>query len=105
LTYSDFSNVAPVATVALPDVVSERTVDLSLYFTDANANSLTYSFTNSDEDVLNATLSGTNMTLKNGLFRDGIATITVTAVDPFGSNVKDEFVITFRFFKLHMYTI
>ena len=92
-----FTNEAPTTAVALEDVSGDATLNLTEYFVDANPEqTLTYSVAVSDPNVVNATLEGPILRVRNGLFRDGTATVTVTASDGI-SNVTDAFDATYTF--------
>ena len=96
-SFSVISNQAPTAAVALEDVSGDATLNLTEYFVDANPEqTLTYGVTVSDPNVVNATLEGPILRVRNGLFRDGTATVTVTASDGI-SNVTDAFDATYTF--------
>jgi len=83
---------------ALPDVSGTQVIDLTQYFSDADAHDvLSYSLTVEDPNVVNATmLNATHLSVQNGLFRDGNSLVTVIASDGF-SNASDALNATYSF--------
>ena len=91
------ANRAPVASGTIPDVTtrvgrSATDVDLSGYFTDADADTLTYTVISSN--TAKATVSLSNATLSVTPVAVGTATITVTATDPHGAFATQTFTMT-----------
>ena len=90
-------NRAPTVASAIGDITGmsvgdSRDIALSGVFSDADGDSLTYAVESSDQDVAWAyELQGTLTVLA---VADGTATITVTAEDPDGERVSDQFSVT-----------
>lgn len=86
-------NRAPEAVGTIPDrtVVAGRTttLDVASYFRDPDGDALTYTPSSSNADVATATASGSAVTV--GGVAAGEATITVTARDPDGLEVAQDF--------------
>ena len=91
------TNRAPTVSNAISDISGltagdTREVSLSGVFNDADGDSLTYAVESSDQDVAWAyELQGTLTVLA---VAGGTATITVTAQDPDGSQISDQFSVT-----------
>ena len=91
------ANRAPVANGTIADITkkasdSAATVDLSGYFTDADADTLTYTAVSSD--TTKATVSLSDATLTVTPVAAGTATITTTATDPDGAFATQTFTMT-----------
>ncbi len=71
-----------------------QTVSLSGVFSDADSHPLTFSAVSSDHDVASMWVDGSTLTVVGT--GTGRATITVTAEDPDGNTVSDEFEVTVR---------
>jgi VCBS repeat-containing protein len=97
-------NDAPTVANAITDVTvaedaAPTIIDISSVFADVdiatNADSLSYSVVSSDGTLVNASISGTNLTLTYVAEQSGTATITVTATDANGPlAVSDPFTVT-----------
>ena len=84
---------------AWPDVTGAQTLNLSLYFSDADGfDHLTFTATVSDSSVVTATVDGANLVLENAMSASGTSTATVTVVasDP-DASVADDLTVTFVF--------
>ncbi len=67
---------------------------LAAIFDDADGDELAYTVENDRLDLVSATVDGTNLVLDYGENQHGAATIRVTATDPSGLAVSDDFVVT-----------
>ncbi|WP_419163370.1 Ig-like domain-containing protein [Candidatus Palauibacter sp.] len=89
-------NRPPTATDAIPDVALTMreiaTVDLSLYFTDADGDTLTYSAVTSNPGTAEVSVAGAVLTID--AVAQGTATITATATDPHGLAARQVFNVT-----------
>ena len=90
------ANQAPSVASAIADqsVVSgaSATVDISSTFSDPDNDTLTYTASSDDTAKATVALSGTTLTLTGAA--PGTAKVTVTATDPYGAAVSDEFDVT-----------
>ncbi|WP_446830455.1 fibronectin type III domain-containing protein [Candidatus Foliamicus sp.] len=90
------SNQAPTVASAIADqsAVSgvSATVDISSTFSDPDNDTLTYTASSDDTAKATVAVSGSTLTLTGGA--PGTAKITVTATDPYGAAVSDEFDVT-----------
>ena len=89
-------NRPPVVVDTIPahtvDVGDSVTFDLSAYFDDPDADTLTYSATSSLPGVAGASVSGSTITVT--ALAKGEATVTVTATDTEGLGANQEFTVT-----------
>ena len=95
----DPSNRAPTVAVALADVtiVNEggtRTVFLTGAFSDADGDALTITARSSNEAVATVSVSSDGSSLTVRGVAEGEATVTLTAQDPNGNSVLDDFHVT-----------
>ncbi|MDE2793522.1 MAG: hypothetical protein OXL34_01780, partial [Gemmatimonadota bacterium] len=67
-------------------------MDLSNYFTDPDGDSLAYTATSSNRDVVSLSVSGSTVTVS--AVSQGSATATVTATDPGGLSISQSFEVT-----------
>ena len=92
-------NNSPAVSKEIEDIVmgsntSSKKIKLSEYFTDIDGESLKYSATSSDPDLIKISLAKDDMTLAaNGY---GTSVISVTAVDTMGESVTETFNILVR---------
>ena len=90
------SNRPPAAMDAIPDVTLMRldvaVIDLSLYFTDPDGDTLWFSAATSNADVAVAAVDGD--TLAVVAVGHGTAVVTVTAVDPEGLSARQTLVVS-----------
>ncbi len=90
------ANQAPTVASAIADqsLVSgaTATVDISSTFSDPENDALTYAASSDDTAKATVALSGTTLTVTGAA--PGTAKITVTATDPYGVSVSDEFDVT-----------
>ena len=88
-------NRAPTVATPIPDVTLERnrpqSFDAGRFFSDPDANRLSYSATTSDPATVGASVTGTEVTLTP--LRAGTATVTVTARDPAGLSASQTFTV------------
>ena len=88
-------NRAPTVATPIPDVTLERdrpqSFDAARFFSDPDANRLSYSATTSDPATVGASVTGTEVTLTP--LRAGTATVTVTARDPAGLSASQTFTV------------
>ncbi|MCK5913785.1 MAG: DUF4347 domain-containing protein, partial [Desulfuromusa sp.] len=96
-------NDAPTVANSISDVevledAPDTVINISMVFADVdiatNGDSLTYSVVSSNGTLVNATISGTNLTLDYGAGLWGDATVTVTATDTHGAEISDSFAVT-----------
>jgi hypothetical protein len=96
-TYTVFPNSAPYRTsLALQDVVGEKSFDVSEYFADADNDALTYEVTVSRPSVVSATIVGTilHVSLATTIQQSETAVVTIVAYDR-SAQALDDFAVTF----------
>lgn len=90
------ANKPPVLVRPIPDwtikVDSTLVLDVSLNFTDPDGDVLTYSAASDDTDIATAVARAFEITVEG--VSAGTTTITVTATDPGGLSVSDDFEVT-----------
>ena len=90
------ANRAPTPLSPIPaieiDVGSVSTIAVSPHFEDPDGDVLTYVAATSDADITTTSVSDTLMTVE--AVGEGVATVTVTATDSYGSSVDQEMTVT-----------
>ena len=92
-------NAAPTVVNSINDVNTmeddaARSIDISTVFSDPDADPLTIEVSSSNSGLVNASYSTvTGVILMFGHNANGLATVTVTAKDPCGAMVSDQFVV------------
>ena len=99
IAYVIEENVAPVMKKALEDVViasksAAKTIKLTDFFKDADGETLKFTATSSDENVVKLSVSKDALTLNSASF--GNAVITVKAEDAVGKSVEGSFKVLVR---------
>ena len=86
-------NTAPIVADNIEDQTfnpgEDFSVNLNNVFSDADGDVLAYDVVNSNASIVNASISGTYLSLV--AISAGTATITITATDQYGASVADEF--------------
>lgn len=84
----------PIADVTVEEDANNSTVDLTSVFSDIDADALTLTAVSGSSDLVSVTVDSTTLTLDYQENQYGTAVITVTAADPGGAAVTDEFTVT-----------
>ena len=85
----------PVLTTAIPDVLGERTLNLTEYFTDIDGD-LAFEVDVADTSVATGTIMGSFLSIEEGIPSGPSTTlVTVTARDAGGASASDNFTVTF----------
>lgn len=93
------ANNAPTVANAISDVsvfvdAADTNISLANVFTDSDGDTLTYGISNNNTSLLSSSISGSNLILNYVAGQSGTATIEVTATDPRGASVTDQFLVT-----------
>lgn len=90
------ANMAPTASdipnLTVKEGMMSEPMDVSMYFTDPEGDSLTYDAMSSDEAKATVSRNGNMVTIMG--VASGMATITVTATDTFGASTTQTFMVT-----------
>lgn len=91
------TNSSPLVAVSIPDTTMDKddaalTLTLTDYFSDPDADALSFAAASSEASTADVSISSDNLTVNAAAVGD--VTITVTAEDEYGASVSDDFLLT-----------